>query len=45
MAVGGTSSVYRIDSTGQTETNAEAANQTLEFNGGGNPDALSFLET
>jgi hypothetical protein len=45
MAVAGTASLFRIDTTGQTETTAEAAGNTVEFNGGTTPDAKSFLET
>jgi hypothetical protein len=42
----GTASVYRIDTTGETESDARTANQIIEFNTGAtNPDALSFLES
>ena len=42
----GSAVVYRIDSTGQSETNARAANQVIEFNtGASNPDSRSFLES
>lgn len=48
MAVSGTASIYRIDTSGQTEINAEgfSPSQTIEFNTGATtPDALSFLES
>ena len=45
MAVGGTASIFRIDANTETETTAEAANQTVEFNGGVNPDALSSTDS
>ncbi len=41
----GSASIYRIDANGDTESDARTANQIVEFNGGTNPDALSFLET
>jgi len=44
MTIGGTASIYRIASNGQNEDTDEA-NNSIEFNGGTNPDGLSFLET
>ena len=45
MAVAGTASIYRIDTTGDTETTAEAASETVEFNGGTTPDALGSTDS
>lgn len=45
MAVAGTASIFRIDTTGETEITAEVANQTVEFNGGGNPDSRSYIDS
>ncbi len=45
MAVAGTASIFRIDANTETETSAETANQTVEFNGGANPDALSSTDS
>lgn len=39
----GTAAIFRIDSTGQTESTATAANQTIEFNLGTAPDANGNL--
>lgn len=41
----GSASIFRIDSTGETETDAKNAGQIIEFNDGATPDARSFLET
>jgi hypothetical protein len=45
MAVAGTASIFRIDATTETESDAQTAGETIEFNIGGTPDGLSFLET
>ena len=46
MAVSGTASIFRIDANGETETTAEAANETIEFGTGAtDPDAFSHLES
>ena len=44
MVQAGSASIYRIDVGGDTEATAKTANQIIEFNGGDNPDAKSFLE-
>jgi len=46
LAVGGTASIFRIDTNGDTETTAEAANETVEFNGTSlNPDDRSYTDS
>jgi hypothetical protein len=42
----GTASIFRIDSNGDTESDARTANQIVEFNGTSlNPDDRSFVES
>ncbi len=46
MAVTGTASIFRIDSNGDTESDAEIANETIEFGTGAtDPDARSHLSS
>lgn len=41
----GTAAVYRIDTNGDVESDAETANEIIEFgSGAANPDAFSFIE-
>ncbi len=42
----GTSAIYRIDTTGETESDATTANEIIEFGTGAtNPDARSILKS